>query len=241
MHRALAVPAVALILAAALTGCTADDAGGILVLKNVAAGESCTTTAAEDEVGISHGSLDTLFPSDYLFIAQMRSRIVALEAEEAQRTIITSGARIDITFPGSTVFDDAELAELRESGLTRFRQLFTAPISPNNGITDAGFVLVPQALVERIALKAEPGRQFRIQLVATFTIEGSMSGQHVESQEFSYPITVGNSLSVSVLGACSSLDDSEEPRLGYSCNPFQDGVVDCCSVGADLVCPARKG
>ncbi len=238
MHRALAVPVLGLILATALAGCTADDAGGILLLKNVLAGEDCTTSASEDETGISHGSLDTLIPSDYVFIAQMRSRIVAIDGEESQRTIITSGARVDITFPGSSLFSAEEIAELRESGLTKFRQLFVAPIAPNSGITDAGFVLVPQSLIERIAPKLQ-GSQ-RLQLVASFTVEGSMSGQHIESQEFSYPITVGNGLSVNSIGACALVAEGQETSNGYSCNPFQDGVIDCCTSGGSLVCPARK-
>jgi hypothetical protein len=239
MHRALAVPALSLILATAVMGCTADDAGGILVLKNVLADEECATTAADDEVGISHGSLEILFPSDYIFIAQMRSRIIALPGEESQRTIITSGARIDITFPGSTLFSAEELAELRSGGFTRFRQLFTAPIAPNSGVTDAGFVLVPQILVERIKAKTTPGAPFQLQLLATFTVEGDMSGQEVESQQFSYPITVASNATVNVLGTCASIEEGEDVSTGYACNPFQDGNLDCCTVGTDLFCPAR--
>jgi len=243
MHRALAVILVqSLTLATALVGCTADpnEAGGILVLKNVAAGMGCVTSAAETETGISHGSLDVVFPTDYLFIAQMRSRITALVGQESQRTIITSGARVDITFPGSTLFNDTELAELRTGGLTHFRTLFTAPIAPNSGVTDAGFTLVPAALAARILQKSNAVPGFRVQMVATFTVEGDMSGESVESQEFSYPITAGVNSSVGLIGDCSAIEDSDVKNPGYSCNPFQDGIVDCCSSGNTTVCPARN-
>jgi hypothetical protein len=221
-----------------LGGCVADTGdGGIFVLKNVRAESGCVASAMESEAAISHGTLDLLLPSGYLFIAQMKSRITALAGQEDQRTIITSGAKIDITFPGSQLFSDAELADLKASGLTHFKQLFTAPLAPNGGIIDAGFELIPAALAARVAAKADLTSPFRIEALATFTVEGDLAGQHVTSQAFAYPVTLGNNVSVNVVGACSSLPQGFTPRTGYSCNPAQDGVVDCCKADT-LVCPA---
>jgi hypothetical protein len=229
---------IATLAVATLGGCTADggEDGAIFVLKNVAASTGCVTTAAANELGISHGSLDTLLPSGYIFIAQAKSRLTAITGTEDQRTILISGARVDVTFPGSTLFDATELADLKTGGLTHFRQLFTAPLAPNGGITDVGFELIPQSLVERMIAKA--AAPFRVETLATFTIEGRQAGNDVESQEFAYPVTIGTGISVVDHGACPI---EGTVRQGSPCNPTQDGIVDCCTDPvAGLLCPGTE-
>ena len=242
MERGLARIAVVAVLASTVvvTGCAADSGdGGILVLKNVRADTNCTATSLESEVGMSHGSLDTLIASDYLFIAQMRSRITALTGQEDQRTIITSGAKIDITFPNSTLFSATELTQLHDQGLTHFKSLFSVAIAPNEGLTDGPFTLIPEALVTKIADKLG-ATSSRLETLATFTIEGDMSGQSVVSQPFSYAITIGR-VNAAILGTCP-VATGTTVSAGYACNPMQDGHVDCCTQstpsGTNLICPA---
>jgi len=254
MQRGIAVTGLALglTLSTALVGCTANDGtdGGILVRKNVAAGAGCVTTGMPDEPGIAHGHLNALGLTGYLFIAQMSSRISALAGEESQRTIITKGANIDITFPDSTAFSAAELTALQTAGLTRFRSLFAAPIEPNGGTTDAGFILMSGALSAALLNKAA-GAPFALEAVATFTVDGDMAGQRVVSQPFAYPVTItsGGTLpsgggGINNLGACPL---KMITNTGNVCNVFQDGVVDCCTDPAEVtesnplgfVCPAR--
>lgn len=230
-------------LCVSLGGCMADTGdGGILVIKNVFAGEECKPTASETEPFFASGRLDLLLqPSGYLFIAQMKSRITALTGQEDQRTIITSGARVDIEFPGSSLFNAAELTQLRDQGLTRFKQLFSAAIKPNGGITDAGFDLIPSGLAQRVASKLDLTQPVQVQAVATFTVEGSMSGSNVESQAFSYPVTLGTFQTVNLAGTCPLPSNFGEVRKGYACNPAQDGIIDCCTEGGLLRCPAVVG
>lgn len=250
MHRAPAATCLAVSLvtsALALSGCMADEGtdGGMFVSKGVAPGDGCTTMVSEDEIGISHGVIDSSLPSGYVFIAQIRSRITAVEGTEDQRTILTTGARVDITFPDSTFFSDAELADLQSAGLTKYRTLFTAAVAPNRGITDAGFELVPGALIARINAKSR--QAFRLEMIASFTIEGDMSGRSVESNTFHFPITVGRGVTVNVLGSCP-VPSGTTLRTGSSCNPTQDGIVDCCTDATrvsetnpdGLVCPATQ-
>jgi len=231
---------VAVALGGMLGGCVADsDDGGLMVMKNVAADDMCMVSPAETEKFISHGSLDLLLPSGYLFIAQMKSRITALDGQEDQRTIIVSHAKVDITFPNSQLFSDSELADLRTTGLTHFKQLFTAAVRPNGGLTDVGFELIPIELALKIATKTDPGKFFRVEALATFTIEGDMSGEMVSSQVFAYPVTIGNQVMVSIPGTCPLPHDFGMPRTGYACNAAQDGVIDCCMNGNVLRCPAN--
>lgn len=244
MQRGIA--ALVLTLATGLAGCLADNGtdGGILVLRNVIPmADSCSTMVSADETGLTHGAIDTQFPRGYIFIAQMKSRITALAGTEDQRTILLSGARVDIRFPDSTFFSAAELARLVDLGLTKFRTLFTAPIEPNGGITDAGFELVPAELIAQINAKSND--PFAIEMLATFTVEGDMAGQHVESNAFTYPITVGRGVTIRELGTCP-LPEGTEVRSGSSCGFTQDAAVDCCTdpraVSSTnpkgLICPA---
>lgn len=237
-------------LVALVGGCVADSGdGGILVLRNVVADATCSTLGNAAEVSRSHGNLDLLLGRGYLFIAQMKSRITALAGQEDQRTIITSGANVDVTFPGSTLFSEAELADLKSSALTHFKSPFSQVIFPNGGISDGFFDLIPGELVRRIAAKSDLSKLVRIEAIATFTIVGDMSGETVTSQPFSYAVTIGNELTVKIVGTCPR-PSTTMPNTGYACNAAQDGVVDCCAtrsgtsptdrsiVPGSLFCPA---
>jgi hypothetical protein len=231
---------------AGLAGCAADSAdGSILVLKNVHADTTCATTGLPTEPSVPHGSLDILIPTNYLFIAQMESRIVAATDQIDQRTIITKFAKVDVTFPNSTLFSAAELTDLQTQGLTHFRSNFSSPILPNDGTSDGAFVLIPQGLVEKVLTKSgitgpTDNTEFRLEAEATFTIEGDMSGNTVGSQPFTYGVTLGNRVTVSILPTlCPVPATGTTVRTGYACNALQDGVVDCClDKAGGLNCPA---
>lgn len=244
MQRRNVAP-VGLAVVALVGGCVADSGdGGILVLRNVVADTMCATLGNATEASRDHGSLDLLLGSGYLFIAQMKSRITALTGQEDQRTIITSGANVDVAFPGSTLFSDAELAELKASALTHFKSPFSQAIFPNGGLSDGFFTIIPAELARRVGQKGGMSRQFHVEAVATFTIEGDMSGERVTSQPFSYAVTLGNEVTVNVLGTCPR-PSATMLRTGYACNPAQDGLIDCCGsrvdgviVAGSLACPA---
>ena len=229
MQRRNVAP-MGLALVALVGGCVADSGdGGILVLRNVVADSMCSTLGSATEATRAHGSLDLLVGGGgYLFIAQMKSRITALAGQEDQRTIITSGANVDVTFPGSTLFSDAELADLKASALTHFKSPFSQAIFPNGGLSDGFFTLIPGELGRRILMKSGMRLGFAIEALATFTIEGDMSGERVTSQPFSYAVTIGNGISINIVGSCPRASGSML-STGYACNPAQDGAVDCCA------------
>jgi hypothetical protein len=243
MQRRNVAP-MGLAVVALVGGCVADSGdGGILVLRNVVADSMCGTLGNATEASRTHGTLDLLLGSGYLFIAQMKSRITALAGQEDQRTVITTGANVDVTFPNSTLFNDAELAELKASALTHFKSPFSQVILPG-GLSDGSFTIIPGELARRVAVKAGLSNQFRVEAVAMFTIEGDMSGERVTSQPFSYAVTLGNEVAVNVVAPCP-LAKATMVRAGYACNPAQDGVIDCCAsrngdtiVPGSLVCPA---
>ena len=225
---------------ALVAGCAADGDDSILVLSNVRADDMCVTTATGTQTVISHGSLDTVltpFLKGYLFFADLKSRITALDGAEDQRTIIVTGVNVDITFPGSTLFSTAELADLRAQNLTHFNESASTVLTPNGGLATLPFQLVPESLVERIVAKVA-GKAFALEANAVFTVLGDMSGQKVASQAFSYGVTIGTNVVVNNVGACSGLQSTFVANKGYACNPVQDGELDCCTSGSGLVCPA---
>ena len=225
-------------LGVVVTGCVANGGDeSMLVLKNVLPLDKCTFTPAETESGITHGAIDVKAGTGYLFTAQIKSRVTALAGQEDQRTILLSGANVDVTFPGSTLFTADELAQLKTATLTHFKSLFASPLTPNEGLLDAQFELIPGELVDTIGKKA--GFTSLVAL-ATFKVVGAFPGSEDEltSQSYQYPITILKDGLIADRGACSTLPASFVPRTGNSCNPGQDFVVDCCTSGTTRQCPA---
>jgi hypothetical protein len=224
-------------LAGVVTGCVASGGDeSMLVLKNVLPREKCTFAPADTETGITAGAIDVRSGTGYLFTAQIKSRVTAAIGQEDQRTILLSGANVDVAFPGSTLFTADELAGLKTATLTHFKSLFTSPLTPG-GLLDAQFELLPGALIDAVAAKAG---FTSVVALATFTVVGGFPGSDddLTSQAFQYPVTILKDGLISDHGACSALPASFAPRLGNSCNPGQDFVVDCCTSGTVLQCPA---
>jgi hypothetical protein len=247
MHRAIRSLSLVGLSAAALVGCTANGGDeGIVVLKNVvptaATGGGCMFSSQETETSLVRGGLDVSFGIGYEFIAQLKSRITALAGQEAQRTVFTRGANVDITFPDTKLFTSAELADLNAKNLLHFMTPFTAPISPNGGVTDVLFELIPAELSFKLATKSG----FTITIAqASFTIVGDLAGGDVSSQKFQYTVTLAASGFKNDKGPCAQLSATFVPRVANPCNPGQDGPVDCCTRPAapgstDVVdvCPA---
>ena len=244
MHRLFSIPAVCALFAA-LGGCAADNGDeGIFLLSNVAPGDTCAFTASASEPFFSHGEFSVHSPTSYRFHPQMRSKIMANAAQENARTIIVEGARINLTFPDESVFSASQQDDLRNRGIMRFTSLFSAPLAPNGGIADGAFDLITVALLdELIAAKgagilAADAPSFRVEVLATITVFGDMAGVEQTSQEFQYPVTICNDCVVRELGACPLPMGTMLTNKGNACNPYQDGVVDCCRMGADVICPA---
>jgi len=230
---------VAAAAAAALGGCAADNGdSGITVMRSVAPSATCTFSASDAELTVAHGALDVALRTSYLVGIQMTSRITALDGQEIQRSVFVSGANVDVTFPDSALFTAAELAELKSSGLTHFKTLFSTVIKPNGGVTDVAFEMLPFELGDR--LRSKPAFT-QVVALGTFRVLGRLgvTGSELESDPFQFPVTLTNGGLVNLKGPCAELTTSFTPRFGNACNPAQDGIVDCCTAADNtLVCPA---
>lgn len=223
-------------LPAATGGCVASGGDeSIVVLRNVVPSAGCVLTSMTSETGVSQGALDTEAHTGYVFSAQLKSRITAVAGAEDQRTIFVQGANVDIAFPGSTLFSDAELATLKSGALTHFKSEFSALLPPNGVISDVPFELIPAELVAMIA--AKPGFT-SASADASFTVLGQLAGGDVTSQTYHYPVTIVKQVLLIDKGDCSMVLASFMPRTGDPCNPGQDSAVDCCEGPDGRVCPA---
>lgn len=245
MHRPFSIPALCALFSAALGGCAADNGDeGIFITSNVVPGPGCSLVAAAGEPFLSHGTYSVFSPTGYKFHPQMKSRISATAAQIDARTIIMEGSRVNLTFPDESVFSAAQQDDLRSRGIMRFSSLFSAPLTPNGGLADGSFdIITPALLDELVAAKgagilAAGAPSFRAEVVATVVVYGDMSGEEITSQEFQYPVTICNDCVVNVLGACPLPMGTAVVNPGNVCNPYQDGVADCCRTGDDVVCPA---
>ncbi len=255
------------LLVLALAGCAATGDEGFVIRNNVApAQDACTFMPSTSAPFVPRGTLSARASSAYLLAPLIESRITAVMGQESVRTVSLMGAKIDLAIGPMTVedatgrvtfscaaeganqcFDDTERTALAGAGVTKFRSLFSAPLAPNGGLSTAAFDLIPTAAVREIERKVgtiPDGGRLQAQVVATATVYGQLGGSEVEGLPYVYPVTVcgggagGADCVVNLVGACASTPASFDPRPGNPCNPFQDGVVDCCTNGAALVCPA---
>lgn len=244
-----------------LAGCADTGDEGFVVRNNLAPeDDSCSFTASATAPFVTRGTLSTRSATAYLLTPLIESRIVAAEGQENLRTVSLLGAKVDLEIGPITVedaegrvtfscaaegatpcFGEAERAALATAAITKFRQPFASPLPPNGGLTSAVFDLVPTAAVREIERKAgaiPAGGRLTALVLATATIHGQLGGSELDGLPYVYPVTVCTDCVVNVVGACADTPSSFDPRPGNACNPYQDGVVDCCSSGGALVCPA---
>jgi hypothetical protein len=256
-----------LAIALALAGCADTGDEGFVIRNNLAPDDTgCSFTPSIMTPFVSRGTLSTRSPKPYLLAPLIESRITAVMGQESARTVSLMGAKIDlaigpitvedargdVTFScaaegGNQCFGEAERTMLAEAGITKFRALFAAPLAPNSGLSTAVFDLIPTAAVREIERKVgaiPDGGRLQAQVVATAAVYGQLGGREIDGLPYAYPVTVcaasslGPDCVVNVVGACSTKPATFMPRTGNPCNPFQDDVLDCCTEGTELVCPA---
>lgn len=229
-------------LAFSLVGCVAADGAGdeaIYISKAVAANESCSFESSESEPFIGHGVISAFSPAPYLIFPQMKSRITTVDASQQEsKTIQIRGARVNLDFKDSAV------GALVSSENKKFQTLFSGPLAPNSGsATDGIFELIPDGALAAIAAGKLPGDDFETEVVGKIVVFGDLAGSEVTSQEFQFPVTIctncvlGNVRTGGTFPPCPMAGGI---RLGNACNPYQDGVVDCCTDTENnnqLVCP----
>ncbi|HEX5063435.1 MAG TPA: hypothetical protein VFV99_28860, partial [Kofleriaceae bacterium] len=116
-----------------------------------------------------------------------------------------------------------------------FSVLFSGALPPAASVNSFVDIIPPQQLIAIGAMAGDGS--INAEVLAEVVIKGDLNGDEIKSQPFFYPVTVCNDCVVNIVGACPVMGTI---RGGNACNPFQDGVVDCCTeTSGSVSCPAR--
>jgi hypothetical protein len=227
-----------------LVGCTDQGDEGMTVLNNTAiTGATCTATGDPNQPFQSHGQIYASSSLGYQLTPLIQSRISATSGmqvlEPLSRTIQLRGADISLTLKAVSVETDGAFTVTQPDTLvSQFSVLFSGSLPPS-GAVNVGFDAIPPSALRQIMqqVNANPATsRINAEVLAEVTIRGDLGGSGVTSTPFYYPISVCNDCVVVNNGACPMTIAA--PRPGNPCNPYQDGIVDCCTdASGNLVCP----
>jgi hypothetical protein len=227
-----------LLVVGALGACSNGGDEGLLITKNVAVMDTvggCTFTGDPSEPFLPAGVVDS-HSDGYLLHPQFESRITFDNTDPtqmSQRTVIVNSGDIDIAFPDTSLFSASALATMKAGGLTHFKELFSAPVPPL-GTADSEVEIIHRPLIDAILAAAPTGD---VEMEITLVAHGSMSGEDIDSQAFTYPVTLTNIIE-QPLSACP-LPMGTTILTGNPCNEFQDAPITCCTnTDGSLQCPA---
>jgi len=225
-----------------LVGCASQGDEGMIVLNNTAvAGSSCMLTGDATQPFVSHGQIYAGATRGYTLTPLIQSRVTIGMTEGAQdllqKTISLRGADVQLTVKATEILENGVYTtSSTERALPGFSVLFSGSLPPS-GTVNVGFEVLTAAQIQNIVVTsgAAPSATLRAEVLAEVTIHGDLGGDDVEASPFFFPISVCTDCVVNNLGTCPILTT---PRTGNACNPFQDGVLDCCTSGTELICPA---
>jgi hypothetical protein len=228
----------------ALAACVDSGDEGIFVLTNSAVtASSCSLTGSPDQPQLGHGIINVGSPIAYVMTPLVQSRIQTSTegGDDISRTVQLRGADIKLIIKAVSIETGGQFTTSEPNTvLPPFSVLFSGAIKPG-GSVNAFVNIIPPATLRDIATRSGANLStstLQAEVLAQVIIKGDLNGNSIESQPFDYPVTVCNNCVVANLGACP-LPATPAPRPGNACNPFQDGVVDCCTDASNnLICPA---
>jgi hypothetical protein len=225
-----------------LVGCASQGDEGMTVINNTAvSGDQCTLTGDLSQPFKSHGLIYGLSPLGYTLTPLISSRVqmgMEVNADILQKTIFLRGADVTLTLKAVSVESGGQYTVTQKDTLVeQFGVLFAGSLPPA-GSVNVGFEVIPPATLRTIlGMSGAPaGANINAEVLASVVIRGDLGGDEITSNTFEYPISVCTNCVVVNNGACPM---AGVPRTGDACNPFQDGIVDCCTdASGSLICPA---
>lgn len=228
-------------------GCANQGDEGMIVLNNTAvSGSTCMLTGAAGQPFLSHGQIYALSDLGYTLTPLIQSRVTTSSgggsgaaADPIQKTISLRGADVSLTLKAVSIESGGAFTVTNpETNLGQFSVLFSGSLPPN-GTVNVGFEVITPAIMRNIiqmsGANIPAGQKLTAEVLADVTINGTLGGNDVSASPFYFPISVCSDCVVNNLGACPV---TATARTGNACNPYQDGVVDCCTNTTGLVCPA---
>ncbi|HEY3802079.1 MAG TPA: hypothetical protein VGL61_05700 [Kofleriaceae bacterium] len=207
-------------------GCVKNGADGMVILENNApTGTACTFTGQTGQPTLSSGQIYAGSTNAYVLTPLIESRIEAGSGLEVDRSILLQGANVTLS----------------ASGVSLPMTAFSTPVA--GSIPPAGTVNVSFPIIPAVDLAAFASGTTQGLITATVQIYGTEGGGNVDSEPFTYGVTVCPTGALCVaqdVGTCTGFSGAVT-STGNPCNAYQDGTVSCCEKGGDktmLVCPA---
>lgn len=235
MKQATSLARAAALAVAALAAACTDAGESMRIVQNQVPQEGCVIPASATATARARGRIETRAESGYLFTPVIQSLLVEDEDRGVERVVAMRGADIDVTFPDG-FFSASEEDELRDEVLTRFSSRFSGTL-PAGGTLSVDFIIIPTGLLERVDAKLDADTD-AVEASVKVVVFGDTDGGEVESIPFYYPVTICTDCVSHDVGECALLEVGDVLRAGGECNPFQDDVIDCCTSGGVLQCPA---
>lgn len=236
---------VSLTTALLLVGCADQGDEGMVVIQNTAVGDGCKFSADVGALFIPRGQIYAGASIGYILTPLIRSRVTAIEGEGAtddlQRTIFLRSADVKLTLKAVTIDQGGVfMTSQPETEFTPFSTLFSGSLPPS-GLVNLAFEVLPPTIISQIkassGVNTAAGQNLTAEVLAEVTVRGEMGGDEVVATPFHYPISVCTNCVVVNAGTCPLANPTG--ATGNACNPFQDGVVECCTDASNrLVCPA---
>jgi hypothetical protein len=203
-------PSITLIL---LAGCAHQGDEGLFILNNSQPnGTICALTSDPAQPFLAQGRIAAASPEGYVLTPLIESRITAVMGHELERTIHLEGANVTL----SMVSSSGSLSQV-----SQYTALFSGSVAPLSAV-NVSFQVLP-------AMSA--AGQYNVDV----TVFGTLGGGRIDGQPFDYPITVCDNCITRNLGSCTGATIT---NFGNPCNPYQDGIVDCCTDSTgQLLCP----
>jgi hypothetical protein len=235
-----------LVLGASMGVACGGPTGNFYVVQNQVAGPGCTIAAAAGGLYVGQGTLDVRASAGsgvgYLLFPLLRNDLPREGSGGVEpNRIALDGFDIDLHMTDGPVeamdYFAALAGDPATAALMRYREAWSGSVDPGGGTTAAITVAFPgeaaRLLRESNTLGDGGGARVEVEVRATGrTLTGGL-----RSDPFKYPIRICDGCLINSISACPA----KAPVLeGGICNPGQDAPVDCCTEGADLICPATS-
>lgn len=230
----------------AAAGCHGPN-GQFYIVHNQVPQEGCTIPADKNGVYQGDGVLDVRVPSSdvdaaYLLFPLLENDLepaaegggvepnrIALSGFEVTLALVDGPQEVWDFFAGLT-------ADPSTAALVAYQSPWSGSVSPGGGTTAAATNAFPAETARRLRdgnLLGSASARVDVRIRAI----GNKLGTRVRSDQFTYPLRICDGCLINSVTACPATG----PILhGGICNPGQDALVDCCTNGSDLVCPATE-
>lgn len=235
-------------LVVALAGLSLAACGGptgqFYVLHNQVPTAGCVIPADKGALYQGEGVLDVRVPTSsdaaYLLFPLLENDLPAEGQSGVEpNRIALSSFQVDVHFIDGSAEVGAFFAGLAgdpaTAALLRYQTPWSGSVVPGGGTTAATTSAFPAAAARllRDSNLLRDGSYARVE--AKVRAVGSKLDGHITSDTFTYPIRICDGCLINSITACPVTG----PVLkGGICNVGQDTPVDCCTEGAELICPA---